>query len=778
MEANIKPPKVFISYAWEDDIKAWVLDFATRLRSDGVNAILDQWETVPGDQLTEFMEKSVRESDFVVFVCTPTYKRKSNRRKGGVGYEGSIITGEVFAKNNHRKFIPVLRKGKWASAAPSWATAKLFIDLRNDPYNEICYQQLLNTLFGKSPTAPPVWDDTLREKAKREAEEKDSREKEPQEAAEKAVREAELEIDVKSIRGKIIRLLVAYSERKKAEHEAEASARQKAAKENFEHEILAVRKKIENETNIQGFDQIKLKLTALLSQELADAFRDDLIDLRIQVESKRLGLYLEELLRSEDFGDLDNSSKLIERINQEISELPEVIQNTRQIKAVLRKSAVISTRIEYKQFRRCIGDLIKIRKFLDVADLLQTKKLEYESDLPRFMVTELYSYARQEIRTEIKEKLKDLEYDYAIELSQRLSELSTEDKAYHSSLLRQRSNELEKWIAQFKKALEKNNLVHAEILLSEARKIAGNEVNNPKLIECDRNLEESKNKKSSRSPKGKSLIRLGTVIGIVIVLLWLGSLVVPPSSPPVNPTEAGMAASLPIEITDVKDVPMLIIRSGEFIMGSENSPDEKPVHRVHVDTFYIDKYEVTNTLYEVCVRDEACTEPKVTRYYNAPFYKNYPVVFVDWNMADAYCKWRGNGTRLPTEAEWEKAARWDPTHNRGLVYPWGDEVDETKANYNHNYEAMTIFTSFSNGVSPYGVYNMAGNVMEWVYDWYDFYPEGDPYGSPAFGQKVRVARGGAWNLGETYIRSTDRTWRDPNFYGNNLGFRCARDASP
>src|SRR5215211_6366551 len=111
--AEIKPPKVFISYAWEDDIKTWVLDFATRLRSDGVNAILDQWETAPGDQLTEFMEKSVRESDFVVFICTPTYKRKSDRRKGGVGYEGSIITGEVFAKNNHRKFIPVLRKGKW-----------------------------------------------------------------------------------------------------------------------------------------------------------------------------------------------------------------------------------------------------------------------------------------------------------------------------------------------------------------------------------------------------------------------------------------------------------------------------------------------------------------------------------------------------------------------------------------------------------------------------------------------------------------------------------------
>jgi formylglycine-generating enzyme required for sulfatase activity len=175
--AETKPPKVFISYAWEDDLKTWVLDFATRLRSDGINAILDQWETVPGDQLPEFMEKSVRESDFVVIVCTPTYKRKSDRRKGGVGYEGHIITGEVFQKNNHRKFIPVLRKAKWATASPSWATAKLFIDFRGDPYSEANYQQLLNTLFGKSPTAPPLRDDTLREKVEHEVAEKDATEK-------------------------------------------------------------------------------------------------------------------------------------------------------------------------------------------------------------------------------------------------------------------------------------------------------------------------------------------------------------------------------------------------------------------------------------------------------------------------------------------------------------------------------------------------------------------------------------------------------------------------
>jgi hypothetical protein len=154
-----KPPKVFISYAWEEDLKGWVIEFAKRLRADGVNAILDQWEAKPGDPLPEFMEKSLRESDFVVFICTPTYKRKSDRRKGGVGYEGNIITSEVFLKHNHRKYIPLLQKGKWKTAAPSWAASKFYIDFTGEPYNEESYKALLNALFGRSSSAPPVWNE-------------------------------------------------------------------------------------------------------------------------------------------------------------------------------------------------------------------------------------------------------------------------------------------------------------------------------------------------------------------------------------------------------------------------------------------------------------------------------------------------------------------------------------------------------------------------------------------------------------------------------------------
>ena len=105
-------PKVFVSYAWESDaLKVWVKEFATRLRRDGVETKLDQWHVVPGDQLPAFMEEAIRENDFVLIVCTPEYKKKSEGRRGGVGYEGDIMTAEVLQKQNHRKFIPVLREG-------------------------------------------------------------------------------------------------------------------------------------------------------------------------------------------------------------------------------------------------------------------------------------------------------------------------------------------------------------------------------------------------------------------------------------------------------------------------------------------------------------------------------------------------------------------------------------------------------------------------------------------------------------------------------------------
>jgi hypothetical protein len=151
-------PRAFISYSWDDDAhKQWVLAFATRLRTDGVEVTLDQWHLQPGDQLPAFMERAIHDNDYILIVCTPYYAERSNRRVGGVGYEGDIMTGEVFSLRNERKFIPIFRSGpNWLAAAPSWLTAKYRIDLREDPYPEQHYADLFHTLHGTRPTAPPV----------------------------------------------------------------------------------------------------------------------------------------------------------------------------------------------------------------------------------------------------------------------------------------------------------------------------------------------------------------------------------------------------------------------------------------------------------------------------------------------------------------------------------------------------------------------------------------------------------------------------------------------
>ncbi len=155
--SNHVAPKAFISYSWDDnDHRQWVAGFATRLRYAGVEVTLDQWHAIPGDNLPHFMEDAVRETDFVLLICTPAFTAKANGRTGGVGYEGHIMTAEVFTRHNERKFIPVLRKGEWLEVAPSWLLGKYYIDLRNDPYAEEAFKDLVDTLLGKRPVVPPV----------------------------------------------------------------------------------------------------------------------------------------------------------------------------------------------------------------------------------------------------------------------------------------------------------------------------------------------------------------------------------------------------------------------------------------------------------------------------------------------------------------------------------------------------------------------------------------------------------------------------------------------
>ncbi len=154
--SNKKVPKAFVSYSWDDDAhKEWVAKLAADLRSDGINVVLDQWGLVLGDELTEFMEKEIRENDYVLIVCTPNYRNKSDKRIGGVGYEGNIMTAEVLTKRNHRKFIPILARGQWKESAPSWLSGKFYVDLGTKEKMEANYSDLTATLHG-TQSSPPV----------------------------------------------------------------------------------------------------------------------------------------------------------------------------------------------------------------------------------------------------------------------------------------------------------------------------------------------------------------------------------------------------------------------------------------------------------------------------------------------------------------------------------------------------------------------------------------------------------------------------------------------
>lgn len=147
----------FISYSWDDEPhKEWVRGLAARLRRDGIAVLLDQWELQPGDQMPAFMEAAVRDNDYVLVVCTPHYKERSDSRQGGVGYEGDIMAGELLTQRNQRKFIPLLRAGDSGSAVPSWLAGKYYVDLRGEPLPQDAYADLLNTLLGTRESAPQL----------------------------------------------------------------------------------------------------------------------------------------------------------------------------------------------------------------------------------------------------------------------------------------------------------------------------------------------------------------------------------------------------------------------------------------------------------------------------------------------------------------------------------------------------------------------------------------------------------------------------------------------
>lgn len=279
----------------------------------------------------------------------------------------------------------------------------------------------------------------------------------------------------------------------------------------------------------------------------------------------------------------------------------------------------------------------------------------------------------------------------------------------------------------------------------------------------------------------------------------------------VSPAEMALASGKPDD--------MVRVPAGEFRMGaaagSGGLPDEQPERSVLLSAFYIDRFEVSNEAYRLFVsmtghRMPENSNPAATLWKDRrpmPGIERHPVVNISWADADAYCRWAGK--RLPTEAEWEKAARGTD----GRRYPWGDQWDPLLANSASYWAGRTVqfdsgadweafwvkgegahiakqkglngevltmpVGSFPGSVSVYGLFDMAGNAAEWVQDWYDpnYYPSGpltNPTGPPR--GAIKSMRGGSWLKPAVSLRTSDRDWGTIDSRPSGSGFRCAQDA--
>jgi formylglycine-generating enzyme required for sulfatase activity len=261
----------------------------------------------------------------------------------------------------------------------------------------------------------------------------------------------------------------------------------------------------------------------------------------------------------------------------------------------------------------------------------------------------------------------------------------------------------------------------------------------------------------------------------------------------VSPTEETTTESISI----VDGMPQIHIPAGKFHMGGmdvRRAPDETPDHDVQMDAYWMDQLEVTNAMFALCVSAGGCTPPQSFKsqrrpeYFDNPEFKDYPVIYVTWGQAKTYCEWAGR--RLPTEAEWERAGRGEDFR----TFPWGeDKVDGLRANFNMLVGDTSRVGTYPLGASPFGVLDMAGNVAEWVNDYYGFnyYRSGDnlnPKGPETSGSFNRVVRGGSLGDAEINIRVSKRSSvpgsilnaipGSPDYLGSfspRIGFRCAAD---
>lgn len=257
------------------------------------------------------------------------------------------------------------------------------------------------------------------------------------------------------------------------------------------------------------------------------------------------------------------------------------------------------------------------------------------------------------------------------------------------------------------------------------------------------------------------------------------------------------AAPNNIRISAKDGMTQMHIPAGTFYMGGMDvyrENDEQPAREIALDAFWMDQVEVTNGMYNLCVQASICQPPREARsdnrenYFGNSEFQDYPVVYVTWHDADVYCQWAER--RLPSEAEWERAARGDDKRN----YPWGDELpNEYTANFMNLVGDTSRVGSYAEGASPFGVLDMAGNVWEWVSDRYrpDYYSKAPSANPPGPAEEevfsfMRVIRGGSFQEDGVFLRLANRNFiegpnlkadsKSPEYFGkssNRIGFRCA-----
>ena len=269
-----------------------------------------------------------------------------------------------------------------------------------------------------------------------------------------------------------------------------------------------------------------------------------------------------------------------------------------------------------------------------------------------------------------------------------------------------------------------------------------------------------------------------------------------PSTPTLIPTASSTAEAVNERVSASDGMPQVYIPAGVFRMGGmdvRRAPNELPEHDVTLDALWMDQLEVTNAMYGLCVTAGECTLPQNLRsqrrpfYFDQPEFKDYPVIYVTWGQARAYCEWAGR--RLPTEAEWERAGRGDDFR----TFPWGEmKADGTLANFNMLVGDTSRVGSYPAGASPFGILDMAGNVAEWVNDYYSSnYANAitlNPAGPLESSTLQRVVRGGSLGDAEINIRVSKRSsvrgsnlsattglLISPGDFSPRIGFRCAED---